>query len=247
MADNTIGGVGIAPSSQGHVVGVQRTVGGAPVENQAEAILEAVSFLQPGDVILLEMQAGDSQQRLWPIEILDLQFDAIRTATAAGMIVIEPAANGGVDIDQPVLREGDSVPRALLNRNSPDFRDSGAIVVGAGSSALPRTRLSFSDYGSRVDVHAWGENIRTTSVKTDDWSYADIYDDFSGTSGAAPIVAGAALSIQGMVYANRGTKLTPAQMRQLIAVGGTPTANPGTDRIGVQPNLRALIDGEYLQ
>lgn len=48
MADNNKGGVGIAPKAKGHVVGIQRTVGGGPVENQPEAILDAASFLAYG-------------------------------------------------------------------------------------------------------------------------------------------------------------------------------------------------------
>jgi subtilisin family serine protease len=247
MSDNTIGGVGIAHGAQGHVVGIQRTVGGGPVENEPEAIMDAAAYLSPGDVMLLEMQTGDANGDLWPIEILDAQFDAISLATALGIVVIEPAGNGAQDLDQPVLRVGETTAVALLNKNSPDFRDSGAIMVGAGSTTVPHSRLSFSNYGSRVDAYSWGEGIATTSVNTADFSNADIYADFDGTSGAAPIVAGAALSIQGMVNVNRGSKLTPAEMRSLITVGGTASANPSTDKIGVQPNLKALIDGGYLQ
>ncbi|KAL2198243.1 peptidase S8/S53 domain-containing protein [Corynascus similis CBS 632.67] len=230
-----------------HVVGITRTVSGVPVENEPEAILDAANYLAPGDVMLLEMQTGDANGDLWPVEILDAQFDAISLATALGIIVIEPAANGGMDMDQPVLRPGDTTAVAILNRSSPEFRDSGAVVVGAGSAALPRSRLPFSNYGSRVDVHSWGEGITTSSVVTSDFSNDDTYDEFSGTSGASPIVAGAALSIQGMVQANRGARLTPAEMRNLLTVGGTPSADPAADKIGVQPDLRALIDGGYLE
>jgi hypothetical protein len=244
MVDNAIGGVGIIPSAQGHVVGIQRTVGGGPVENQPEAILDAASFLDFGDAMLLEMQVGDANFDLWPVEILDAEYDAIRLATALGITVIEPAANGGMNLDEPVIRQGETTPHSFLNKDSPDFRDSGAIMVGAGSSTVPRTRLSFSNYGSRVNVHSWGENILTSSV---DGAYDDIYDNFSGTSGAAPIIAGAALSIQGMVAVNRGSKLSPVALRNLITVGGTPTSNPSNDKIGVQPDLKALIDGGHLQ
>jgi serine protease len=48
MADNNKGGVGIAPAAKGDVVGIQRTVGGGPVENPPEAILDAASFLGYG-------------------------------------------------------------------------------------------------------------------------------------------------------------------------------------------------------
>jgi subtilisin family serine protease len=244
MVDNTIGGVGLIPSAQGHVVGIQRTVNGGPVENQPEAILDAASFLGFGDAMLLEMQVGDNNGDLWPVEILDAEYEAIRMATALGITVIEPAGNGGMNLDGPVVRWGETEEHSYLNKNGPEFRESGAIVVGAGSSSAPHTRLDFSNYGSRVDVFSWGENILTSSV---DAAYQDIYDEFSGTSGASPIIVGAALSIQGMVNANRGTKLSPSALRDLIKVGGTPSTSPANDKIGVQPNLRALIDGGYLQ
>jgi hypothetical protein len=246
MVDNTIGGIGIAPNTNASVVGVERSINGSfPEDYQAEAIMDAASFLKFGDVMLLEMQVVDANTNLYPVEILDAEFDAIRLATALGITVVEPAANGGMDLDAPILRDGDTAPHSFLNRSSPDFRDSGAILVGAGSSTYPRARMWFSNYGGRVDVHPWGENITTTSVDED---YNDTYtDQFDGTSGAAPIVAGAALSIQGMVHANRGAKLSPADLRKLIAVGGTQTVDPASDRIGVMPDLKALIDGGHLR
>ncbi|KAK0643691.1 peptidase S8/S53 domain-containing protein, partial [Cercophora newfieldiana] len=240
MADNNKGGVGIAPASNGDVVGIQRTVGGGPVENQPEAILDAASFLGYGDVMLLEMQVGDEFLNLWPVEIYDAEFDAIQLAVALGITVVEPAANGGVNMDTPVTRPGSTVPKSLLTVGHPDFRDSGAIMVGAGSSATPRTRLSFSNYGSRVDVHSWGENIRTSSVDVP--AYTDSYADFSGTSGAAPIIAGAALSMQGIVKVRTGGKLSPSALRSRMKLGGTSSATPWVDKIGVQPNLKNLID-----
>ncbi|KAH7324521.1 peptidase S8/S53 domain-containing protein [Stachybotrys elegans] len=251
MVDNAIGGVGIAPSANGDVVGIQRTY--ANIESPPEAILEAVSFLNFGDVLLLEMQAGDANGMLWPLEIMDAEYEAIKLATSMGITVIEPAGNGnavdtGTNLDEPVIRPGETVPRGFLIAGSPDYRDSGAVMVGAGTSAFPRSRMPWSNYGSRVDVHAWGENILTSSVEVDvpgSGQYTDIYSSFSGTSGAAPIVAGAALSIQGMVNANRGSKLGPEALRSLIKTGGTPTTS-SADRIGVQPDLRALIDGGYL-
>lgn len=192
------------------------------------------------DVILLEMQVGDEYLNLWPVEIFDAEFDAIQLAVALGITVIEPAANGGVNMDTPVLRPGATVAKSLLTVGHTDFRDSGAIVVAAGSSTTPRTRLSFSNYGSRVDVHSWGENIRTSSVDVP--AYTDSYADFSGTSGAAPIIAGAALSMQGIVKDRTGNKLSPAALRDRIKIGGTSSSSPWSDKIGVQPNLKNLID-----
>ncbi len=46
--------------------------------------------------------------------------------TNKGIIIIEAGANGGNDLDQFRDRNG----KQVLNRNSPDFKDSGAIMVG---------------------------------------------------------------------------------------------------------------------
>ncbi|KAK0742550.1 peptidase S8/S53 domain-containing protein [Apiosordaria backusii] len=245
MVDNNIGGVGIIPGAQGHVIGVTRVVGGGPFENYPEAILDAINALSFGDAMLLEIQVPDANGNMFPVEIIDAVYDAIHLATSLGIAVIEPAGNGQQDLDAPILRIGSAVPASILNPSSPEFRDSGAIMVGAATSSIPRGRVLGSNYGGRIDVHSWGENILTTSV-TGSGDDIDTYLPFDGTSGAAPIIAGAALSIQGMVSLNRGTKLDAFALRNLIKIGGTATSNPSVDKIGVQPNLRALIDGGHL-
>ena len=79
----------------------------------ANAILAAASALRPGDVMLIEQHVpgpatGRScpcncgQWEYVPMEFYQESFDAIRRATAANIIVIEAAANGGQDLDQPV-------------------------------------------------------------------------------------------------------------------------------------------------
>lgn len=247
MVDNSLGGVGAIPAAQGHVIGITRLdpATGGPVENHPEAIMEAANILGFGDAMLLEIQVIDAQSNYWPLEIYDAEYDAIRLATALGITVVEPAGNGNQNLDNAVVRPGSSTPVALLNPSSPDFRDSGAIMVGASTKAIPRTKVAMSNYGSRIDVHSWGELIRTSNV-AGIYMDEDSYGLFDGTSGASPIVVGAALSIQGMVSVNRGTKLDAFALRALIKVGGTATSNPSVDKIGVQPNLRALIDGGHL-
>jgi len=247
MVDNKIGGVGIISGTRGNVVGVHRDLDGGLSENQPEAIVDAARLLRPGDAMILEMQTADATEpepNLWPIEILDAEFEAIRLAVALGITVIEPASNGGMNMDESFVRLGDNTPRTFLKKGAKDFRDSGAIIVGSATSGIPHVRLNSSNYGSRVDVYSWGENILTSTVNS---AYEDIYANFSGTSGASPIIAGAVLSVQGMLAANGRKKLTPLEMRKLIVVGGTPSANPTVEKIGVQPNLKALIDGGYLK
>ncbi|MGO7983942.1 S8 family serine peptidase, partial [Rhizobium johnstonii] len=82
----------------------------------------------------------------------------------------------------------------ILKRDHEDYRDSGAIMVAAGSSTVPHERLDFSNYGSRIDCFGWGEGIDTTGGSGT--GTGDYTTGFSGTSGASPIVAGAALLLQ---------------------------------------------------
>jgi hypothetical protein len=88
---------------------------------------------------------GLSSPQYGPLEWLQSVFDAVSTATAKGIVVVEAAGNGAVDLDQPACG-------GLFNRS---VRNSRAIIVGAGSP-FTRERLSFSSYGSRLDVQGWG-------------------------------------------------------------------------------------------
>ena len=241
MVDNARGGVGIAPSCSGRVVSQHRVGGGY---NTADAILDAVAHMSFGDVLLLEAQEYSpvNNTYYWPVEIADATYEAIRLATALGIVVIEAGCNGSYDLDAYVDPSG----KKIFDRASNDFRDSGAIMVGAGSSAAPHARLGFSNYGSRVDCYAWGEHIDTTSTDdagTDNTLYTT---GFNGTSGASPIVTGAAILVQSLAVAALGYRFSPRELRAILKAHGTASATPATDRIGVMPNLRAIIDGNHL-
>ncbi len=240
QVDNTLGGVGIAPAGVGRVIS-QHQPGGY---NTAAAIIDAVAHMAFGDVLLLEAQEYDpvGGQYYWPVEVADANYDAIRLATALGIVVVEAGCNGGYDLDAYVNLGG----QAIFQRGAAGFRDSGAIMVGAGDATDPHARLWFSNHGSRVDVYAWGESVDTTSTDatgTDDTAYTG---GFSGTSSASPIISGAAMVLQGIAEAGLGYRFSPRELRRLLVIGGAPSASPASDRIGVMPNLRAIIDGATL-
>lgn len=237
--DNTIGDVGIVPRVAARVISQFR-----PTFNTADAIVSAASAMVFGDVLLLEAQTTVGSSTYLPVEAETATFDAIRLATALGIVVVEAGGNGSNDLDT----FSDAGGNRILNRGDAAFRDSGAIMVGAGSSSAPHSRLGFSNFGSRIDCYAWGEHIDTTG---DGWTgnLTNRYTGgFGGTSGASPIVTGAAIAVQGMVQASRGYRFSPRQMRALLAASanGTPSATPASDRIGVMPNLRAIVDGNTL-
>lgn len=240
MVDNTLGGVGIAPSSVGRVIS-QYQPGGY---NTAATIVAAIAEMAFGDVLLLEAQEYDpvSGDYYWPVEVADANYEAIRLATALGIVVVEAGCNGSYDLDAYTNLAGEQI----FNRASADFRDSGAVMVGAAVSALPHGRSGFSNFGSRIDCYAWGDSIDTTTTDglgTDNTAYTT---GFSGTSGASPIVVGAALILQGIAEAALGYRFAPLALRRLLTLDGTPSGNPAADRIGVMPNLRAIIDGAEL-
>ena len=199
--------------------------------NPARIIDIAARNLAPGDILLIEQQnfvCGLSEYG--PIEFYPPVFDAVSAATAAGIVVVMAAGNGGVNLDDPAC-EG------LFDRN---IRDSGAIIVGAGAPADLR-RLSFSSYGSRVDVQGYGSSIVTTGYGDlfgsgdDDQEYTG---NFSGTSSASVIVAGAVTVLQGLLKAAGREPLRSREMRSLLVeTGSFPTNSEQETPIGPLPNV----------
>jgi hypothetical protein len=240
--DNTIGGVGIAPRARARVVSQWRT---STNYSTAAAIASAVAVMSRGDILLLEAQTTVGTQVKIPVETEQAVFDAIVAAVGAGIVVVEAAGNGGLDLDNVT----DPAGMRVFDPSSPNYRDSGAILVGAASSTAPHTRSSFSNYGSRVNCYGWGESIDTTG---DGWTgntTTAYTSGFGGTSGASPIVAGAAVLLQAWAAAYGGARYSPAGIRSVLSLPGvnTPSQAPSTDRIGVMPNLRSIIEREQVR
>lgn len=226
--------------------------------NIANTIAVAAARLAYGEVLLLEAQVKwGPKDVLSPVEVEDVVFDAIRLATAAGVVVVEAGGNGaqqvkdGVTTDLPVDLDGfkNDASKSILLRDeeNPDFRDSGAILVTAAYSARtsdppPNTRLPLMPFGKRIDCYAWGEQLWTTWWDGYGTNYVD--GRLTSTSAASAIVAGAALSVQGMVFAKYGLRLGPVQMRSLLGDPnyGTVPHESETTHIGVMPDLRKIAD-----
>ncbi len=234
MVDNAIGGVGIAPSCTGRVISQHRDDGG---ENIADAITDAAAHMQRGDVLLLEAQEYHPVIKSygWPVEIVTLHFDLIEFVTKQGITVIEAAGNGNFDLDTYVNAAG----VRIFDRGSPGFRDSGAVMVGAAEPWEQHPRWGGSNFGSRIDCYGWGNGIDTAWTNDARTKYTP---SFPGTSGASAIVAGAAVILQGRARAGSGRPLWPLELRNALLTGGTPSAQPSGDRIGLMPNLRAIIE-----
>ncbi len=236
-----IGGLGIAPEVATVQVMSHRGMCGGALLSLPDAIAKAIINFPPCGVLLLEVQESGL-----PAEALLGNYDYIRLATEAGIIVIEPAGNGGmfgVDLDKY-----DDAGKRILNRKDINFRgDSGAIMVAAATSMNPHSRMKFSNYGNRVDCFAWGENVCcATSTTVTPFSKNEYRGDFGGTSSASAIIAGAALLVQGMAEESlgRNKRKTPLQMRALLSnpANGTASDDPLNFPIGVMPDLRAIKD-----
>ncbi len=239
--DNDRGVVGIAPSAGPVNCSSHYDAGTDTFGHSADAVVGAIANLQPGDVLVIEFQTIGAVFGA-PAEYADDAFDAIRLASALGIIVVAAAGNGAQDLD--TLTNGGL---QILNPASADYRESGAIIVGSAVDTVPHNRRASSTFGARVDCYAWGQNVTTCGYG--DLDGTGINDEsytatFNGTSSATPIVAGAALIVQGMHEANTGARLSPEQMRMLLSDPATGTAQGGgvAGNIGVMPDLRAIIE-----
>ena len=238
--NNKIGVVGVAPSPA-YVFASSYAELGTDEIYLAEAIVVATTLMNCGDVMLLEVALESGRK---PVELSDPYYDAIRYATLQGIVVVEAAGNGGHDLDATT---GDS-GRLVLNKASAYFRDSGAIFIGGSDPRDAHNRRPFSCYGSRVDCFAWGGYVVTCGGGDLDDGSGDrnktYRKSFNGTSSAAAIVAGAAMVLQARIKGCSGTPATPARLRSLLSDPrtGTPQGNCVPGRIGVMPNLRAIME-----
>jgi hypothetical protein len=251
---NAYGMIGIAPGANAFVVPTY-----CQEAKQQYSVARAINHAA-GEVrhILIEQQFGGTcggpGRALGPVEQQMAEFLAIKDATARGVVVVEAAGNGlqpsptdppgtmavGIDLDS------NSCNRELFRR------DSGAIMVGAGAS-IGHSRLAFSNFGNRVDVQGWGNNVATLGYGASglggipatfslfDQGVQQRYTSaFGGTSSASAIVMGAVLSIQGALR-DCGVTLSSVEMRDLLVATGTPQGGAVAGKIGPLPNIKAAL------
>jgi len=196
------------------------------------AVQRALEKLGPGDVLLIVAQAdlGDGKG-LVPVEALDEVFTKIKEATDRGITVVEAAGNGSRNLD--------GLPTLKRTGGGAQFRDSGAILVGAAQGDNPRMRHHESNHGSRIDCFAWGERVYTTGDGRNGEEPGDFTAEFGGTSAAAAMVAGAALLLQSIARKSFEAPLKPADLRTVLSAYGTPCERG--QAIGIMPDLEAVV------
>jgi hypothetical protein len=261
---NSFGVTGIAPLANTRTISIFGSG-----QSSSKAITDAANALNPGDIILIELHAPgprhnfqDRQDQLGyiAIEWWPANFAAIVYATTVrGVIVIEAGGNGAENFDDPLYNTPaagfGSGWRNPFNLGNPQ---SGAVIVGAGAPppgthgrnhGADRSRLGFSNFGSRVDVQGWGREVTTTGGLSDQpgdlqgGANEDLWytDRFSGTSSASPVVVGAVAVMQGALRAASKTLLTPATARNILRTTGSLQQDgpngPASQRIGNRPDL----------
>ena len=224
---NEYGVTGIAERVEAKFVGIDQNGG---IEN---SLALATSTSQPGAVVMVVLMVlvpGLGPGTFVPLEFFQSAFDAVLTATANGRHVVIPAGNGNRSLDDP----------ALLGRFDRNFRDSGAVIVGASAGGLLQ-RAVYSNWGSRIDAHSWGDQVISCGYGTLFWPTPDFRQAYTaaatGTSSSTPHLAAVIAAIQGASRMQLGQTLSNAQIVALLAAHGTPTP----DVIGRRTDLASVF------
>ena len=237
-ADDGAGTVGFAPDAQARfftAYSAEYTWGVGP------ALLRIASQAEPGTVVQLELQRpgpaydpnqdASGQWGMVPVEWSRVDADAIRTAVALDLVVVEPSGNGFQDLDAPIY-EGRFDPAVA----------AGALVVCAGNPPSgqygdPRAAMFYSNTGRLCDVQGIGAEIVAPGYGDlfgSDGSVDAYTAQFAGTSAATPQVSGAAVLLESLA-AERGLLLDVDGIRAALVGTGTPQA--AGPNVGPLPDL----------
>jgi hypothetical protein len=170
--------MGVAPNAQILPVRVMNSRGGGSSSDVTAGIVWAVN--QGADVINMSLGSDSSDKA---------EQAAVRWARSRGVIVVAAVGNDGSSAPM--------YPAAYKDRkkNAPATKDP---VLGVGATQRSTMAASFSQRGFAVDLAAPGVRVLSTSP-----SKHGQYNWESGTSMAAPHVAGAAALAVAYLKANR--------------------------------------------
>lgn len=212
----------------------------------ADALIAIGNQLLAGETYLIEMHAGGPSQgtactcncgqfQYIAMEYWTANYNAILANSAAGKTCIEAAGNGSMDLDWAGYGGAFNL----------GVRDSGAIMVGAGTSGSVHNPECWTNHGSRISAMGWGDGVYAAAYGDafnpagDDQDYTA---SFSGTSSASPIVAGSAISLALIHRYQNGSYMNPWDLRSRLTTNGTPQGPTDTwKEINVLPNLKGIL------
>lgn len=190
--------------------------------NLTNAIELAIQTARQGDVILIHhwLQEINGYKSV-PFEASDILRALFKKANVKGIIIVSSAGNSNLNLEN--FRT--AIGQHIFDKNSPDFDDSGSILVGnAEYNHLVgiMQRNVDCNFGTRVSVCACGTNIMVADTlvgATHNWLSYGGY--------ASAIIAGVACSIQGSLLQKRGIKLLPGQLRTMLTWFGQTVSGIG--------------------
>ncbi|RMH90864.1 peptidase S8 [Lysobacter pythonis] len=200
VSNNGRGVAGTAPSARILPVRVLGACGGATSD-----IVDAITWASGGSVSGVPANAN-------PAEVINMSLGS--TVPAACSTSYQNAINAAT-------RRGTIVVTAAGNDNTTANHMPGncANVINVGATDASGGRASrFSNYGRRVHISAPGDRIASTVNTGTTRAANEGYTYMSGTSMAAPHVAGVVALVQSAV----NTPLTPARMLQLLQSTARP-------------------------
>jgi subtilisin family serine protease len=217
---NKVGMAGFAPSADLWPIQANSGPGSALGGNAWARAIDWVRTTSSGGkrkVIVLEVQTATYGN----YEMVGSVNAAIKTAIAAGVVVCVAAGNGNRD--------------ATLNDQGNKISPTGSILVGATAyHPSANNRAGFSNYGPTVVVAAPGDgshDVTASHLGTDRYR-----NNFGGTSGATPKVAGvAALMLEA------DPSLTHAQIRDTINATGGNVTTDADKPVGTFLNAEAAV------
>lgn len=170
-------------------------------EATAACILHAITIPDVKVIVLENQTYGSSETFVGTRE-------AVRAALQAGLTIVSAAGNSNNEL----LDEAKD--------------DTGSIIVGALEQ--DGSRASFSNYGSRVSVAAFGKNLWTL------FGPNGKFGEFGGTSGATPQVAA---TVALMLQAN--SKLSSEQIKSILIE--TRMSNRSNESVGGQLDVYSAV------
>ncbi len=191
----------------------------------------------------------------YPIKIISVSFGGGKYATSAAAEADSPAAAA---VAKRAVAAGITI---LASSGNDGYTDSLAapaafssvISVGAvydaafvspacGIQTQPDKVTCYSNTANILTILAPSENAYTTDiVGANGFSTGDYYALFNGTSSACPYAAGGVAALQSASKQLTGAYLTPAQVKNLLVMSGTPVTDTKVAITKPRVNLGAAI------